>query len=210
MTAAYIMIPYLLNRHVVESKKASAYFKFMAYTARDVPSFSAPPSWKIYLLNFLWVLLPLIFVKQLQNSSRVWSRNRHHFISIHTRWPFSHWTTCNLHDLQLTTQWKIYVRLGSLFSRPGYYRAHIDCAADLETTISRTWRPLLPSNFPNPDTVGAPLIPLVEKCSSPVRNSEFRVGMTNVYPPPTFRHFFGCDELKPYMKKGVFVLIPDE
>ena len=98
----------------------------------------------MYLLNFLCVLLPFIFVKQLQNSSRVWRRN-----DDITLFPFT-------------------------LAGPFHIAIFMICSLQPNGRNVWVWDHYSPalaiteliSNFPNPGAVGAPLIPLVESSLS--------------------------------------------
>ena len=73
--------------------------------------------------------------------------------------------------------------------------------------------------FPDLDVIWAPLIPLAEKCSSlsitvsVCANFKFTIqgGRDKYLLPPSeiFSSLSGCGGLKPYVEKGVFILIPE-
>jgi len=73
--------------------------------------------------------------------------------------------------------------------------------------------------FPDPDVIWAPFIPLAEKCSSlsitisVCANFKFMIrggGDKYLLPPSEISSSLsGCGGLKPYVEKGVFILIPE-
>ena len=75
---------------------------------------------------------------------------------------------------------------------------------------------LLLQNLPDPDTAWAPLVPLMEKCSSLSITisvcAKFKIQDERdkyLCPSEIFSSLSGCGGLKQYVEKGVFILIPE-
>jgi len=164
----------------------------------------------MYLLKFLCVLLPLI---SLLNNCKIPPESGVETDDI-TLFPF---TLAGLFHIERLAIFMICSlqpngRYIYVWDHSGYSPAL--AITELISTAPPTLRQLfleledtlLSSNFPNPDAVGAPLIPLVEKCSSPIRPcAKFRIQgrYDERLSPSDISSLFGCDELKPYMEKGV-------